>query len=85
MVNRHNDLLIDGDQCIGGGYYSFDYVQNRIVLDGRSYDFGKPRWHLLDSLIIPAAYEGLAIIYRYNDDPSDDFHVSEQFTITYYD
>ena len=33
MVNQHKDLLKPGDQCIGGGYYRFDFVSNRIVLD----------------------------------------------------
>ncbi len=31
MVNQHKDLLKPGEQCIGGGYYTFDYVSNRIV------------------------------------------------------
>ena len=26
MVNQHKDLLKPGDQCIGGGYYHFDYT-----------------------------------------------------------
>jgi len=29
MVNQHKDLLKPGDQCIGGGYYHFDYTTNR--------------------------------------------------------
>jgi len=33
MVNQHKDLLKPGDQCIGGGYYRFDYTSNRIILD----------------------------------------------------
>ena len=32
MVNQHKDLLKSGDQCIGGGYYHFDYTTNRILL-----------------------------------------------------
>ena len=43
MVYQHKDLLQAGDQCIGGGYYRFDYVSNRIILDRSSYDFGKPK------------------------------------------
>ena len=39
MVNQHKDLLKPGDQCIGGGYYHFDYITNRILLDRESYDF----------------------------------------------
>jgi hypothetical protein len=47
MVNQHKDLLKPGDQCIGGGYYHFDYTTNRILLDRESYDFGRPKWHLI--------------------------------------
>ena len=32
MVNQHKDLLKPGDSCIGGGYYVFDFVSNRIIL-----------------------------------------------------
>ena len=32
MVNQHKHLLKSGDQCIGGGYYHFDFVSNRILL-----------------------------------------------------
>ncbi len=32
-VNQHKHLLKSGDQCIGGGYYHFDFVSNRILLD----------------------------------------------------
>ena len=53
MVNQHKDLLKSGEQCIGGGYYHFDYVSNRILLDRESYDFGRPKWHLLDTLKVP--------------------------------
>lgn len=28
MVNQHKHLLKPGDQCIGGGYYHFDFVSN---------------------------------------------------------
>ena len=85
MVNQHKDLLKCGEQCIGGGYYSFDFVSNRIILDRESYDFGRPRWHLLDILKIPSTYRGLNIVYKYNDDFHDDFNVSEELKIEYYD
>ena len=49
MVNQHKDLLKPGDQCIGGGYYHFDFVSNRII-----------RFH-------------------------DDFNVSDELKIEYYD
>ena len=77
MVNQHKDLLKHDEQCIGGGYYSFDFVSNRIILDRESYDFGHPRWHLLDTLKIPSTYRGLNLVYKYNDDFHDDFNVSE--------
>ena len=85
MVNQHKDLLKPGDQCIGGGYYSFDFVSNRIILDRSSYDFGKPKWHLLDTLIVPSVYRGLRIVYISDDGYLGDFDVSEELKIEYYD
>jgi len=61
MVNQHRDLLKPGDQCIGGGYYYFDFVSNRIILDRSSYDFGKPKWHLLERLKVPSSIKGSAL------------------------
>ena len=54
MVNQHKHLLKQGDQCIGGGYYHFDFVSNRIILDRESYDFGRSKWHLLEVLKVPS-------------------------------
>ena len=85
MVNQHKDLLKPGDQCIGGGYYHFDFVANRILLDRESYDFGRPKWHLLDVLKVPSTYRGLRIVYKYDDDFHDDFNVSDELKIEYYD
>ena len=85
MVNQHKDLLKPGDQCIGGGYYSIDFVSNRIILDRSSYDFGKPKWHLLDTLMVPSVYRGLRIVYISDDGYLGDFDVSEELKIEYYD
>lgn len=85
MVNQHKDLLKPGDQCIGGGYYSFDFVSNRIILDRSSYDFGKPKWHLLDTLMVPSVYRGLRIVYISDDGYLGDLDVSEELKIEYYD
>ena len=71
MVNQHKDLLIGDDSCIGGGYYQFDWASNRLLLDRASYDFGRPRWHLLETLKVPASYRGLRIVYLYDDDHED--------------
>ncbi len=84
MVNLHKHLLMPGDQCIGGGYYYFDYVSQVIILDRESYDYGPPRWHLLDTLKVPSAYRGMRIIYKYNDGYHDDFEVSEELNIKFY-
>ena len=73
MVNQHKDLLKPGDSCIGGGYYVFDFVSNRIILDRESYDFGRPKWHLLEVLKVPSTYRGLRIVYKYDDG----FHLYE--------
>ena len=83
MVNQHKHLLKTGDQCIGGGYYVFDFVSNRIILDRESYDFGRPKWHLLDTLKVPSTYRGMRIIYKYDDGFHDDFNVSEELQIEY--
>lgn len=85
MVNQHKDLLKPGEQCIGGGYYHFDYTANRILLDRESYDFGRPRWHLFDTLRVPSVYRGLRLVYSYDDNFHDDFNVSEELNIEYYD
>ena len=99
MVNQHKHLLKPGDQCIGGGYYHFDFVSNRIILDRESYDFGRPKWHLLEVLkvpstyrgmriiykYVPSTYRGMRIIYKYDDGFHDDFNVSEELKIEYYD
>lgn len=84
MVDQHRDLLIGDDQCIGGGYYQFDRASNRIILDRASYIFGRPRWHLLDTLKVPEAYRGLRIVYVYDDDFHEDYTVSEELNIEYY-
>ena len=83
MVNQHKDLLKPGDSCLGGGYYHFDYASNRIILDRSSYDFGKPKWHLLETLKVPSVYRGLRLVYFYDDDRV--FDVSEELNIEYYD
>ena len=96
MVNQHKDLLIgderlrvgeqsSGISCIGGGYYQFDWASNRLLLDRASYDFGRPRWHLLDTLKVPASYRGLRIVYIYDDDFHEDFNVTDELKIEYYD
>ena len=85
MVGQHKELLKPGDQCIGGGYYTFDYVSNRIVLDRSSYDFGKPKWHLLDTLKVPSTYKGFRLVYVYDDGFHEDFNVSEELKIEYDD
>lgn len=85
MVNQHKDLLKPGDQCIGGGYNTFDYVSNRIILDRSSYDFGKPKWHLLERLKVPSVYRGLRIVYVSDDGFHDDYNVNEELQIEYYE
>ena len=85
MVNQHKDLLIRNDQCIGGGYYQFDWTSNRLILDRASYDFGRPRWHLIEALKVPAQYRGLRIVYLYGDDFHGDFNVSDELNIEYYE
>lgn len=83
MVSQHKDLLKPGEQCIGGGYYYIDYTSNRIIFDRSSYDFGRPKWHLLDKLVVPAAYKGMRMVYQYDDNYRDDFDVTGELIIEY--
>ena len=85
MVYQHKDLLKPGDSCLGGGYYRFDYTSNRIILDRESYDFGLPKLHLLETLKVPSTYRGMQIVYKYDDGFHEDFNVSEELKIEYYD
>lgn len=62
-VNMHKDLLSPGEACIGGGEYEFNYVDLRMSLSGRSYDFGRVKWSLIDRLLIPESLRGLNLDY----------------------
>ena len=70
-VILHKQLLKPRDTCLGGGVYEFDYVNGRMLLSGRSFDYGRVKWSLVDKLIIPASLRGLAIYYE--DIPIDGF------------
>ncbi len=70
-VNLHRELLQGNEDCLGGGFYEFDYIRNRLELSGRSYDYGRPCWGALDVLLMPAAFRGLDI--SYDDIPLQDF------------
>ena len=83
MVNLHEHLLKPGDYCLGGGFYQFDYASNRLLLDGRSFDFGPPQWDMIDVLRVPSAYRGMQIVYRYGSDSHDDYVVSERLVVEY--
>lgn len=83
MVNMHKDLLQYNEDCCGGGYYEFDYIGNRIVLTGRSYDFGSPLWSMFDALKVSSVYRGLRIVYVPIDSYEDDFVVSDEIRIEY--
>jgi hypothetical protein len=54
-------------------------------LDRESYDFGRSKWHLLETLKVPSTYRGMRIVYSYDDGFHDDFNVSEELNIEYYD
>ena len=59
MVNQHKHLLKPGDQCIGGGYYHFDYTSNRIILDHRRY-LVTERYKVCDNKNAADSHEGLS-------------------------
>lgn len=82
-VHMHRDLLQPGDKCVGGGYFFVDSVGMCLELDRSSYDFGRPRWHLLTRLVVPHEYRGMRIVYRYDDGEHDDVAVSEVLPVEY--
>ena len=83
LVNMHRDLLLPGDSCAGGGFWDIDYTANRLVLSGRSFDFGEPQWGVVSTLHVPQAYRSLSIVYE-GDTPSQNFDVSARLPIDYY-
>ncbi|MGN0213420.1 MAG: hypothetical protein ACI4AH_01255 [Muribaculaceae bacterium] len=83
VVHLHRDLLLPADTCAGGGFWSIDYVSNRLLLEGRSYDYGEPQWGILNRLFVPKQYRGMSIVYKGYGDYSD-FDVSGKLSIIYY-
>ncbi len=82
MVTLHRDLLLPHEQCLGGGFYEFDYADNILILSGKSFDYGPPRWGKVDVLLVPEAYRGISIVYR--DHWGEELRISSVFTIKYY-
>lgn len=81
MVTLHRDLLLPHEVCLGGGFYEFDYASNRLILSGKSFDYGPPRWGKVDELHVPEGYNGLAIVYR--DPWGDELNITNVFTVKY--
>ena len=81
LADRHADLLHAGDTCLGGGLYEIDYTAMRLVLEHKSYDYGRPQWNRLDRLLVPEAYRGMRIVYHYDDDTR--FDVSGNLRVGY--
>ncbi len=63
-VNMHYQLLDAGESCIGGGMYEFDRLRNAMMLYGKSYDFGRPKWSWVDTLYVPESLRGLELYYE---------------------
>ena len=82
MVTLHRDLLMPHEHCIGGGFYEYDYVGNRLLLSGKSFDYGPPRWGKVESLHLPEAYRDVPIIYR--DPHGTELNLHTEFPINYY-
>ncbi len=82
MVTLHRDLLMPHEQCLGGGFYEFDYAGNILILSGKSFDYGMPRWDKINVLLVPEAYRGIPIVYR--DSWDDEINLTIEFTVRYY-
>ncbi len=70
-VTLHKHLLLPCETCLGGGVYEFDYTSRRMLLSGRSYDFGRVSWDKVDCLLVPGSLSGFDIYYE--DLPVTDF------------
>lgn len=82
MVTMHRDLLMPHEDCMGGGVYEFDYVGNRVILSGKSYDYGSPRWSKIEVLLVPESLKGMTVIYR--DSRGEELDINGSFRISYY-
>lgn len=85
MVHLHSELVKLDDEPIGGGFFDVDYLSNRLILYRASHDYGVPRWHLVETLHVPAEYRGYRIKYIYDDGWHEDYNVSASLQIDYYD
>ena len=85
MVHLHSELVMPGDEPIGGGFFDVDYISNRLILYRQSHDYGVPRWHLVETLRVPKDYRGYTIKYIYDDGWHEDYNVSDSLPIEYYD
>ena len=82
MVTLHRDLLMPHEQCLGGGFYEYDYADNMLILSGKSFDYGTPRWGKIKVLKIPEAYRNVPVIYR--DSWGDELNLTTGFKVEYY-
>lgn len=82
-VNRHYQLLLPGERCLGGGLYEFDYVSNRLLLSWLSTDYGTPRWERIDTLKVPMEYRGMRIVYEKMGNWEHGFCVTDELKIEY--
>lgn len=86
-VRLHKHLLEPGDTCYGGGFYQIDHLSNRLLLDGASYDYGRPLWDRLiyrqTPLKVPEAYRGMQIVYHPEDQFADDLVITHELPIEY--
>ena len=81
-VTLHRDLLMGHEECLGGGSYDIDHLSNRLILSGKSFDYGPPRWNKVSTLLVPEAYRAMTIIYRDNWD--EELDLASIVRIEYY-
>lgn len=83
-VQMHKDLLLPNDTCIGGGFWEVDPISMKLLLSGKSYDYGKPKWNFVTGkLYVPKDYAGLQIEYD-GDSFVDYMNLSSAFEVAYY-
>ena len=81
-VTLHRDLLMAHEDCLGGGFFEFDYVGHRLLLSGKSFDYVAPRWCKVGKLIVPEDYRGMNIVYR--NAWGEELDLTNEYHIEYY-
>ena len=61
----HKDLVRDYEICLGGGDWEVNKDDNEMILNGKSSDFGVPKFEQVKNILIDAELKQYKITYFY--------------------